>query len=110
SSALPTLLRPPIASNDSWWYRNINLLSIAYAYRPQLRTRLTQSGRAFLWKPWAFGGGDSYPSFAAHTGILASTCTISPCDDASTYLGRSPTIVLRTIHSISNMVMLSKFS
>ena len=32
-------------------YRNLNLLSIAYAYRPQLRTRLTQSGRAFLWKP-----------------------------------------------------------
>ena len=30
-----TLLRPPIA--PSKWYRNINLLSIAYASRPRLR-------------------------------------------------------------------------
>jgi hypothetical protein len=30
-----TLLRPPIAPR--WWYRNINLLSIAYASRPRLR-------------------------------------------------------------------------
>src|SRR5699024_2395563 len=33
------------------WYRNINLLSIAYAFRPQLRSRLTLRGRAFLRKP-----------------------------------------------------------
>jgi hypothetical protein len=31
----PTLLRPLIA--PPWWYRNINLLSIAYASRPRLR-------------------------------------------------------------------------
>ena len=33
------------------WYRNIHLLSIAYALRPRLRSRLTLRGRAFLRKP-----------------------------------------------------------
>ena len=49
--AYPILLRPPIAQMVRRWYRNINLLSIAYAYRPRLRSRLTLSGRAFLRKP-----------------------------------------------------------
>ena len=35
SPGWPTLLRPPFA--PFWWYRNINLLSIAYALRPRLR-------------------------------------------------------------------------
>lgn len=49
--ACPILLRPPIAQMVRRWYRNINLLSIAYAFRPRLRSRLTLSGRAFLRKP-----------------------------------------------------------
>ena len=52
NSALTSiLLRPPIAQTIKRWYRNINLLSIAYAFRPRLRSRLTLSGRAFLRKP-----------------------------------------------------------
>ena len=54
---------PPSVITLETWYRNINLLSIAYAFRPRLRSRLTLSGRAFLRKPWAFDGGDSHPSF-----------------------------------------------
>ena len=50
-AAYPILLRPPISQTVRRWYRNINLLSIAYAYRPRLRSRLTLSGRAFLRKP-----------------------------------------------------------
>ena len=61
--AYPILLRPPIVQTMYRWYRNINLLSIAYAFQPRLRSRLTLSGRAFLRKPWAFDGGDSHPSF-----------------------------------------------
>jgi len=38
--AYPILLRPPIAQMVRRWYRNINLLSIAYAFRPRLRSRL----------------------------------------------------------------------
>jgi len=41
-------------------YRNINLFSIDYAFRPHLRTRLTLGGRTFPRKPWAFGVADSH--------------------------------------------------
>jgi hypothetical protein len=37
-------------------------MSIDYAFRPRLRSRLTQSGRTCLWNPWGFGARDSYPS------------------------------------------------
>ena len=38
-------------SSDDMWYRNFNLLSIDYVFRPRLRPRLTQSRSALLWKP-----------------------------------------------------------
>ena len=41
----------PLRSNDLRWYRNLNLLSIAYSARSRLRPRLTLSGRTFLRKP-----------------------------------------------------------
>ena len=50
------------ASNPSK-YRNINLLSIDYAFRPRLRIRLTQGGRTYPWKPRAFGDQDSHLVF-----------------------------------------------
>ena len=53
-------------------YRNIYLLSIDYAFQPHLRSRLTQGGRTFPWKPWAIGVTDSHRHFATHTGILTS--------------------------------------
>ena len=43
--------------------RNINRLSIGYAFRPHLRSRLTLSGRTFLKKPEACGGQDSHLPF-----------------------------------------------
>ena len=96
--AYPILLRPPIAQTIKRWYRNINLLSIAYAFRPRLRSRLTLRGRAFLRKPWAFGGWDSHPSFATHTGILTSKRSTSPYGLASTPLERSPTTDTNGVH------------
>jgi hypothetical protein len=54
------------------WYRNINLLSIDYAFRPRLRSRLTLSRRTLLRNPWAIGGEDSHLSFVTHAGILTS--------------------------------------
>ena len=36
-------------------YRNINLLSIDYAFRPRLRFRLTLGGFTWPRKPWVFG-------------------------------------------------------
>ena len=64
----PTLLRPPITLAPEGtlimrWYRNINLFSIAYAFRPRLRDRLTLSRLALLRKPWAYGEPVSHPLY-----------------------------------------------
>ncbi len=63
---------PPLVITDPTWYRNINLFSIDYAFRPRLRSRLTLSRRTLLRKPWTISGGDSHPSFVTHAGILTS--------------------------------------
>ena len=99
----PTSLAPGSPSPDSipclcphssvyMRYRNFNLLSIDYVFRPRLRSRLTQSGRTFLWKPWVFGAWDSHPRSATHTGILSSMISTRPLDRASPFMERSPTI------------------
>ena len=36
--------------------RNVNRVSIAYASRPRLRSRLTQGRTSLPWKPWVYGG------------------------------------------------------
>src|SRR5262252_925991 len=64
-----------LASPGSAWaavhgYGNINPLSIDYACRPRLRSRLTLGGLACPRNPWSFGGGVSHPSFATHACIL----------------------------------------
>jgi hypothetical protein len=51
-------------------YGNINPLSIDYASRPRLRSRLTQGGLAWPWNPWSSGGRVSHPAFATHACIL----------------------------------------
>ena len=57
----PSILRPCITPAKK--YGNINPLSIDYAFRPRLRSRLTLGGRALPRKPWTFGGRDSHPPF-----------------------------------------------
>jgi hypothetical protein len=64
-----------LASPRSAWahlggYGNINPLSIDYACRPRLRSRLTLGGLAWPRNPWSSGGGVSHPSFATHACIL----------------------------------------
>ncbi len=54
---------PPFSQTITRWYRNINLFSIAYAFRPRLRDRLTLSRLALLRKPWAIGEGVSHPLY-----------------------------------------------
>ena len=67
-------------------YRNLNLLSIDYVFRPRLRPRLTQSRSALLWKPWIFGREDSHLSLATHSGILSSYPSTAPFGTASSVL------------------------
>ena len=59
-------------------YRNFNLLSIDYVFRPRLRSRLTQSRSALLWKPRIFGRKDSHLPLATHSGILSSQHSTAP--------------------------------
>ena len=67
-------------------YRNLNLLSIGYVFRPLLRPRLTQSRSALLWKPWIFGRKDSHLPLATHSGILSSYPSTAPYGTASSVL------------------------
>ena len=46
-----SLLRPPFVITTFWWFRNINRISISYAFRPRLRDRLTLSGLTLLRNP-----------------------------------------------------------
>ena len=83
---------PPIGQMIPTWYGNINPLSIAYACRPRLRSRLTLRRLALLRNPWAFGGGVSSPLFRyscqhSHSWRLHGWVT-PPLQSAS---GRSPT-------------------
>jgi hypothetical protein len=72
------------------WYRNINRLSIAYAFRPRLRSRLTLSRLALLRNPWAFGGGVSHPSFVTRASILTSQASTAGFRRRFTGLGTLP--------------------
>ena len=54
-----------VSTADSSWtrthgYGNINPLSIDYACRPRLRSRLTLGGLAWPRNPWSFGGQGSH--------------------------------------------------
>ena len=55
------LTSPPVRPHTEC--RNINLLSIVYAFRPRLRFRLTLGGFPFPRKPWAYGERDSHPLY-----------------------------------------------
>ena len=82
-----SLPRPPIGQMTATWYRNINLLSIDYAFRPRLRSRLTLSRRTLLRNPWAIGGEDSHLSFVTHAGILTSQASTAGFRRRFTALG-----------------------
>jgi hypothetical protein len=63
-----------VSQGSSWarshGYGNINPLSIDYACRPRLRSRLTLGGLAWPRNPWSSGGRVSHSSFATHACIL----------------------------------------
>ena len=82
-----SLPRPPIGQTEATWYRNINLFSIDYAFRPRLRSRLTLSRRTLLRNPCAIGGGDSHPSFVTHASILTSQASTAGFRRRFTALG-----------------------
>ena len=96
------LLRPHSSLNMR--YRNINLLSIGYASRPRLRSRLSQGRSALPWKPWIFGRKDSHLALATHSGILSSCISTAPFGTASPLHQCSPTNCIATIPRLRRRV------
>ena len=101
-------LRPH--SSDLLQYRNLNLLSIGYVFRPRLRPRLTQSRSALLWKPWIFGLEDSHFYLATHSGILSSRQSTAPSGTASSRRQCSSTNVSSTFRSFGAVFQPRTFS
>ena len=69
-----------------------NLFSIAYAFPPRLRGRLTQGRRTLPWKPWVFGEADFHCLYRLLMPcILTSTRSNAPYGTSSSLVLRSPT-------------------
>ena len=64
-------------------YGILNPLSITYAFRPRLRSRLTLGGRTFPRKPQTFDGEVSRLPLATYAGILSSVQSTASSDTAS---------------------------
>jgi hypothetical protein len=79
---ITALASPVSAWTIPYGYGNINPLSIDYACRPRLRSRLTLGGLACPRNPWSIGGRASHSPFATHACILthaASTAGSPRC-------------------------------
>ena len=87
----PSFLRHPFGQTVAPRGRNFNLLSIDYAFRPRLRSRLTLGGLAFPRNPWASGEYVSHILCATHAGILTSMQSTVPYSTTSPRMERSPT-------------------
>ena len=77
--------------SDHMKCRNLHLLSIDYAVRPRLRSRLTRGRSALPRNPWIFGHKDSHLILATHSGILSSRPSTAPFGTVSTDRQCSPT-------------------
>lgn len=112
---LPRVFRHPVQPHVSvtpshrMGYWNLRQSSIGYASRPRLRSRLSQGGRAFPWRPWAIGVQDSHLHLATHAGILSSIRSTCPYGHASPLDGTLPYHYI-VIHSFGVMLSPGKLS
>ena len=63
SATVTPVKQPSKQSLNPRQCRNVDLLSIGYAFRPHLRCRLTPGGRTCPGKPWDSGDRDFHPVF-----------------------------------------------
>ena len=108
---LPRVFRHPVQPHVSvtpshrMGYWNLRQSSIGYASRPRLRSRLSQGGRAFPWRPWAIGVQDSHLHLATHAGILSSIRSTCPSGHASSFgVMLSPGKLSARSHSTSELL------
>jgi hypothetical protein len=78
------LASPASARSHCHGHGNINPLSIDYACRPRLRSRLTLGGLTWPRNPWSFGGRGSHSAFATHACILTPTPSTTPSQGSFT--------------------------
>ena len=102
-----SLPRPAFGQAVGTWYWNINQLSIAYAFRPRLRSRLTLSRLALLRNPWAFGGGVSRPSFVTRASILTSQASTAGLPPPLRRRGNAPLPLRASSKSVASVSDLS---
>ena len=86
-------------------YRNFYRLSIIYAFRPRLRSRLTPGGRTFPGKPQTLDGEVSRLSLATYAGILSSIQSTTPFGIASARIDCSSTNTLNCIPELRCQVL-----
>ena len=86
-------------------YRNFYRLSIIYAFRPRLRSRLTPGGRTFPGKPQTLDGEVSRLSLATYAGILSSIQSTTPLGIASARIDCSYTNTLNCIPELRCQVL-----
>jgi hypothetical protein len=86
---------------------NINPLSLDYACRPRLRSRLTLGGQTWPRNPWSFGGRDSHSAFATHACILTPTPSTAPSQGRFT---RRRTLPYPTTHSAETLGVIATAS
>ena len=86
----PTLLRHPFSQTLTRWFRNIDRISITYAFRPRLRDRLTLRRLALLRKPWIYGERVSHPFIATYVCISSSRTSSGSYDPPSQATGMLP--------------------
>ena len=82
---------PSLPSQNMSGHGTLNPLCIGYAFRPDLSSRLTWSGRTFLQKPEVSGHVDSHHIRATHSGILTSVNSTTAFAIVSPLTQRSPT-------------------
>ena len=63
----------PLIALCPWWFRNINLIPITYAFRPRLRVRLTLSGISLLEETL----GLRRPGFSPGLSLLMSASSLA---------------------------------
>ena len=103
----PFLMRQ--RSSISWWCRNLNLLSIDYAFRPRLRS---DSPWVDLRCPGNLGfsvGGVFTRRFATYPNILTSCRSTRPYGRASSQQERSSTTLSLRIKSSASVPRLSPY-
>ena len=86
-------------------YRNFYRLSIIYAFRPRLRSRLTPGGRTFPGKPQTLDGEVSRLSLATYAGILSCISSIESSDSTSAFIHCSSTDTITRIPKLRCQVL-----